>query len=76
MGTINQTDLNVYKVYVSTKKKDGTIIKSDYVMITSSPEQVEDKAIKEAKFYGFKGKVHIGGIFKKDKKTKQFIKAN
>lgn len=55
----------VFKIYVSTKKKDGTITKSDNILVTADDKDAAiQSAIKEAKgYYGFKGKVHIGSCW-------------
>lgn len=68
--------MQVFKVYCTTRNKDGKILKSDNFLIKCNPEEVEEKAIKEAKYYGMKGNIYIGSIFVKDEQTKQFIKYN
>jgi len=59
--------MNLYKIYVSTKKKDGTVLKSECIL---SKAETKDEAIERsillAKSYGYKGKVHIGSVFMRD----------
>ncbi len=58
---------DLYKVYVTSRKKDGTVTKSDKFLVREeSKEDAIERAIKYAKDFGFKGKVHVGSIFKRD----------
>lgn len=66
--------MKIFKVYVTKEKKDGTILKSDSFIIKCNPEEIKDKAIKEAKFYGMNGNLIVKGIYIKDEQTKQFTK--
>ena len=63
---------DLYKIYISTKKKDGTVLKSDN--ITTNAENKEgaiESVIRAAKgYYGYKGKVHIGSVFIRDSNKK------
>ena len=54
-----------YKVYVATKRKDGTIVKGEAISVKAeSKDAAIESAIKWAKnMYGYKGKVHIGSVF-------------
>lgn len=67
--------MNIYKIYIATKKKDGTIIKSEGVVEKSTDkEKAIESAIKVAKeSYGYKGKIHICSVFIRND-NKQFIK--
>lgn len=63
---------DLYKVYVSTKRKDGTVIKSE-----SITHRAEDKkmAISEVvniakNRYGYKGKIYIGHVLIRNKDGK------
>lgn len=58
--------MDVYKIYASTRTKDGKIIKSDHFITKSGnkDEAIAD-AIKAAKLYGFRGKVHIHNVYKR-----------
>lgn len=60
--------MELFRVYVATKKKSGTVTKSDSILV-KAVDKIEaiQKATKEAKeLYGFKGKVHIGSVFIKN----------
>lgn len=52
---------NLYKIYVATKKKDGTVLKSDAFLTTADSKDIAiENIIRDAKYlYGFKGKVRI-----------------
>lgn len=67
-------DTNIYAIYVATKRKDGSIVKSECIT-TKAQTQTDamDIAISRAKFYGYKGKVHICSIYQMDE-TKNYIK--
>lgn len=55
--------MDIYKIYVATKKRDGSVVKSECITIKSEDkESAIDKAISRAKFYGYKGKVHICSV--------------
>jgi hypothetical protein len=59
--------MDIYKVYVMTKKKDGTITRSDSIIVKEeSKDDAIPAAIKYAKNYGFKGKVHVGSVYKRN----------
>ncbi len=53
--------MNIYKIYVATKKKDGTVTKYESIPVQEvDAAKAIEKAIWQAKTrHGFKGKVHI-----------------
>ena len=57
--------MELYKIYVATKNKDGTVLKSE--AITTKAENKDaaiENVISQAKnWYGYKGKVHICSVF-------------
>lgn len=57
--------MNLYKIYVATKKKDGTILKSEAITAKAEDKgKAIEAVIKQAKaWYGYKGKVHICSVF-------------
>lgn len=66
--------MNLYKIYVKTKKKDGTITKSEAITTRSDNVQSAiESVIKQAKnWYGYKGKIHVGSIFKREISSKTY----
>lgn len=63
----------LFQIYVSKKKKDGTVVKSDKIITSAtSKDQAIEKIKKQAKeLYRYKGKIYIGSIYTrpKDKST-------
>ena len=59
--------MNVYKVLVANKRKDGSTLKSDVMLEREkSPERAIEMAKLHARaLYGFKGKVHILSVYVK-----------
>lgn len=57
--------MNLYKIYVATKKKDGTVVKSEGITTKAeTKEKAIESVISQAKnWYGYKGKVHICSVF-------------
>lgn len=66
---------DLFKIYVATKKKDGTVIKSEAIVTRQNNiEQAIESVISTAKeLYGYKGKVHICSAYKRNDK-KQYEK--
>lgn len=64
--------MNLYKIYVATKKKDGTVLKSEAITTKAEDkEEAIDAVIKQAKDrYGYKGKVHICSVFIRNEQKK------
>jgi hypothetical protein len=62
--------MNLYKIYVATKKKDGTVTKSESIATRAEDqEKAIASVISQAKvWYGYKGKVHICSVWIKDDK--------
>lgn len=57
--------MQIYKIYVATKKKDGTITKSEAITIKAEDkDKAISSAISQAKsWYGYRGKVHICSVY-------------
>lgn len=57
--------MDLFKVYVATKKKNSTVVKSESITYKSKDKEgAIEGVIKLAKgLYGYKGKVHIGSVF-------------
>lgn len=64
--------MQIYKVYVANRKKDGTITKSEAITIKAEDEKKAiSSAISRAKNrYGYKGKVHICSVFIRNEQKK------
>jgi hypothetical protein len=64
----------VYKIYVATKKKDGTVVKSEAIIAKAeNKDKAIEAVIKQAKaWYGYKGKVHICSVYIRDEQKKYY----
>lgn len=67
--------MNLYKIYVATKKKDGTVLKSEAIITKANDKDAAiESVIKQAKgYYGYKGKVNICSVFLRNE-NKQYEK--
>jgi hypothetical protein len=65
---------DLYKIYISTKKKDGTVTKRESITTRAETQnEAINRVISQAKtYYGFKGKVHVDSVFIYNTKMKQY----
>lgn len=56
--------MELYKIYVATKKKDGTVVKSDFFIAKAdNKDDAIKKAIGTAKAHGYRGKIYVCSVF-------------
>jgi hypothetical protein len=67
--------METYSIYVTNRKKDGTVTKSDsFINTADNLDTAIEMVTRTAKLYGFRGKVHIGSIFKRNHSQKKWEK--